>query len=281
MESLTATIMSLFQLDVVDIPNFQLVIVDNGSTDDTGWRASEMIKVAPFPVTLVLENRLGLSAARNRGIEVATGDLILFTDDDCLVTVDWAKTAANLFSDGLLKIIGGRVELYNKDDLPLAIKTSLVREELTSIDRLFGFLHGANMAFGRAVVDRLGTFDTRLGAGTYLRSAEDAEFVYRAIKNGIPVIYEPTLIVHHNHGRSGSKVWYRAVRDHAIGAGAMMMKYLMVGQTDLLRPIFWDFQSALRRWRRDPKEWRWVLAKRGLFEGAFRFIYSASWRSPR
>jgi len=273
--------LTLFQLDIADIPDFQLVIVDNGSTDETGKRVLEMTKAAPFPVIYVYEHRPGLSVARNRGIDVATGALILFTDDDCLVTVEWAKTAADLFSDDLLKVIGGRVAPYDKNDLPLAIKTCPVREELTSIDRLFGFLHGANMAFGRAVIDRLGKFDIRFGAGTYLQSCEDTEFVYRAVKAGIPVIYEPTLVIHHNHGRSGSKLWYRSVRGYSIGMGAMMMKYLMVGQTDLLKLIYWDFRSALHRWRGDSKEWRWALAKRGLFEGALRFVYSASWRCSK
>src|SRR5882757_8126120 len=60
-----------------------LVVVDNGSTDNTRKIIEDWAASAPLPVHLVCETRPGLAAARNAGVAAATGTLLAFTDDDC------------------------------------------------------------------------------------------------------------------------------------------------------------------------------------------------------
>ena len=279
--SLGRTLETIASLDLPGVSaEAELVIVDNGSTDETQAEIAAFRDHAPLPVIHVLEGRPGLAAARNAGIRRASHPVILFTDDDCLPAADWLLTAARLFSSNLLQVIGGRVELYNPDHLELSIKTSLVEDRLRGVGGLLGFVHGANLAFGRPVIDRIGWFDVRFGAGTRLQSAEDTEFVYRAFRAGLPVLYEPDLVVRHDHGRSGRRDWMRLTRGYCRGIGGMAMKHLMAGRTDLLRMVYWDFLSGYRSWRAAPGNWRLPLSKLSLVSGAVRFALSSSWRRP-
>jgi glycosyltransferase involved in cell wall biosynthesis len=276
--SLSRALRSMSALELDDVAGFELFVVDNGSTDGTRRVVNDFAATAHFHVNYVFEPRTGLSFARNRGLTAATGDLIMFTDDDCLVAPGWVTTAARVFAHDLLQIVAGRVELFDETQPSLVKKTSTRRETLASPGQLFGFVHGANFAFGRCVVERIGLFDVRFGAGTRLCSAEDTEFVYRALIHGVPVTYEPTLIIHHDHGRTGEREAYRQARGYAIGMGAMLAKDLSAGRTDLIKPIYWDFCSALRGWWADWKSWRWPLAKTALVAGVVRYLLQASWK---
>ena len=248
---------------------FEVIVVDNGSTDDTSAVALEFS--AGLPLRLVAEPRPGLSRARNAALAAARGQLLLMTDDDCLVAPDWVEKGMSLLKADPHRLVGGRVELHDSRDLPLAIKTDVDRQQLTHVGAVWGFLHGANMAFGRSVVDRIGGFDIRFGAGSALRSAEDTDFLYRAWRANIPVTYEPELLVHHDHGRRGQDVWLKEVAQHASGFGAMAMKHAMMGDRALFQALYWDMRSTLRRCREHPSEWRRIRAKLSALSGLREF----------
>ena len=268
--SLACTLASIERLEGKSLLKWEVVVVDNGSSDHTQAVLADFAR--RLPLRGVVETRRGLAASRNTALRSAKGRVILVTDDDCLVAADWLTTAMRLLRDDPLQMIGGRVELADPEDLPLAIKTSLTRECLTEIGGLWGFLHGANMAFGREVAQRAGLFDVRFGAGATLRSAEDIDFVYRAWQAGVPVTYEPDLLVHHRHGRRGLLTWYDQVGDHSFGFGAMAMKYALQGDFKPLRALYWDMNSTLRMWRKDRGEWRRIPAKLRAIPGSLGFL---------
>ena len=273
--SLERTLQEMAKLDLAGIAEFELVVVDNGSLDATRSVVEAFEADAPFPVRYVSELRPGLSAARNSGLAMANGALILFTDDDCLVPDNWAQVGVGLLELEPLQVIGGRVELHNPAHLQVSIRTSLVRET-ASPEQIFGFVLGANMAFGRAVVDKIGLFDVRLGAGTPLHAAEDTEFAYRALINGIPVRYEPSFTVRHDHGRTEQRDFYRLERGYSIGVGALVMRYLLDGRIELARPVYWEVRRTLRG--RRETGWRWPLLKLACLNGAVRFLLQSSWK---
>ena len=264
-DSLALTLRSLERMSVTPGREWEVVVIDDGSTDHTPAVLRD--HAARLPLRFVSQRRGGLARARNAALAAARGRLILVTDDDCRVSPDWMAVAVRELADHPMQLIGGRVELGDPSDLPLAIKTSTVRESLTSVAGLWGFIHGANMAFGRCVVDRVGPFDGRFGAGAGLRSAEDTEFAYRVLKAGIPIHYEPDLLVHHFHGRRGPGIWYRQVGDHAFGFGAMAAKYALRRDFGLARAVYWDMRSTLRA-----NDWRRVRAKLKGLAGAARFL---------
>lgn len=273
--SLERTLQTMVKLDLEGIAEFELVVVDNGSSDATSSIIESFKADAPFPVHYVSELRPGLSAARNSGLALASGALILFTDDDCLVPANWAQVGVGLLELEPLQVIGGRVDLHNPAHLQVSIRTGLAGKTASPVE-VFGFVIGANMGFGRAVVDKIGLFDVRLGAGTPLHAAEDTEFAYRALINGIPVRYDPSLVVRHDHGRTEQSDFYRIIRGYAVGGGAIMMRYLLTGRIDLARAIYWDLLAALRR--RDETGWRSPLLKLAFLNGAVRFLLQSSWR---
>jgi glycosyltransferase involved in cell wall biosynthesis len=278
--SLAQMLPYLAALDLAGIASFELVMVDNGSTDNTAAVIAAFANDAPFPVQCVVEPRAGLSRARNAGVRAASGEIILFTDDDCLVSPDWVRVAAAQFEGHPLQVVGGRVELFNKAHLELTILTSLERRTAANIDDAMRSVIGANMAFGRAVFDRLGLFDTRLGAGTPAKSGEDTELLYRAFSHGIPVTYEPSLCVLHNHGRVSQEEKYVLLQGYMLGFGGLLGKYILKGQRVAAQVLYWELSRGVRSYQAG----KITLSDLGLvftnLLGALRFIALDSWRTP-
>ena len=253
----------------------ELIVVDNGSTDATADAVASIAGGASIPVKYLVEIRKGVSFARNRGLAAAHGELILFTDDDCIVRKDWLTTAIRLFASNPQGVFGGRVDLHNPADLPITIKTSLRRDRVLSSHQVPGFLHGCNMVFSRAVLDRIGEFDTRFGPGSPLHAAEDTDLVYRGFLAGFAVTYEPDLVVRHNHGRSTWAAFRRLAAGYKRANGAMAMKYLLAGDTGLAKSVYWTMRSGVRNWRAGRVSRNEVAADLNYLWGATRYIASA------
>ena len=267
-------------LDLAGIASFELVVVDNGSTDNTAEVIAAFANDAPYPVESVVEPLVGLSRARNNGIRTAKGEIILLTDDDCLVSPDFVRVAAAQFAGNPLQVIGGRVELFNKAHLELTVMTSLERQSAANIEEAMCIVIGANMAFGRAVFDRIGGFDTRLGAGAPAKAGDDSEWLYRAYFHGFPVIYEPSLFVLHNHGRVSQQEKYDLLRIYALGTGGLLGKYILKGHRVAAKILYWELVRGVRGYRAG----KITLSDLGLvftnLWGALRFAVLLSWRAP-
>ena len=161
---LSALLASVRKLECRSGCPFEVVIVDNGSTDDTRSVVAAFEQDARLTVSYVYEGRPGEGNARNAGVRAAAGEIILFTDDDCIVPPDWVERTAATFADGdLRRVVGGRIELYDKNDAVVSVKTSLLRDVLDSGTRVLGFIQGCNLAIGRPVFDVVGLFDARFG----------------------------------------------------------------------------------------------------------------------
>lgn len=270
---------ALERLDLAGIPHFEVVVVDNGSSDDTHALAQEWASKAPFPLRVLQEKRAGVSRAKNKAIRSSSGDLILCTDDDCLPEEDWIQGFVRAFDGDFRQLIGGRVELYNKDDADITLKTSMAPDRLTSTGDLLGFVHGCNMGFGRCVVDAIGGFDVRLGPGTACFAAEDTDFVYRVFAAGLPVRYEPGPVVYHNHGRSRAQDHHGLVERYNFGFGALVMKHSLRGRTDLVRPLYWTIRGIVRDWRSGVYSSAMGRTVTRFVAGSMHFLVRQSWRS--
>ena len=278
--SLARTLASLGLLTLAEPDRFEVVVVDNGSADATPDVIRAFAGQAGFRVTCRIEPRPGLSRARNAGISAARGNVILFTDDDCIVQPDWLQAAVRAFDGNLLQVVGGRVDLFNPDHLDVSTRACAARERLESASQVFGFVIGANMTFGKPVIDLIGSFDQRLGAGTSAHAAEETDFVYRAFANGVPVICDPSLVVRHDHGRSGREAYFRLMRGYALGEGAMAVKHALQGRPDLCKPVFWHIVAMHTQWRAGRGSLRAVAVRAASLLGAARFLLLESWRRP-
>ncbi|RWP08205.1 MAG: glycosyltransferase [Mesorhizobium sp.] len=230
----------------------ELVVVDNGSTDRTAERLASIAELSDIPLTAVCEPRRGLAAARNAGLARARGRVLVFVDDDCQLHGDYLSDLQRHYGTGERVVRGGRVEIGDARDLPFTIKRSLVRERLTSDVHPGGFVLGCNMTMHRDAAARIGLFDERFGAGGPLRSAEDTDYLVRAVLLGIPVEYVPDMMIFHHHGRRDHKAIEKLHRDYCLGNGGLCLKHVRHAPW-LLRHFYWAVRSAFRELVKGPR----------------------------
>jgi glycosyltransferase involved in cell wall biosynthesis len=224
---------------------WELIIVDNGSTDDTAAVVQEFIRRNSIQAVYLFEPKAGKSAGLNTALKVAQGQILAFTDDDCYPAPDFLSQVWSAFDDPSVGYIGGRIMLHDPADYPMTINESMTPRTFPA--RSFvcaGCVQGANMAFRRRVLLDIGGFDPVFGPGALFPAAEDIEAISRASAMGWKGEYRPEAVVRHHHGRNAANAatlwkWY------AIGSGAFHMKILLRGHHFL-----WFARSLYQlRWR--------------------------------
>lgn len=106
--SLRAGLAELRKMDIAPDVFLEVIVVDNGSTDDSEEVVEDFGRSSPFPVRYVYQRKKGLGYARNAGIEFSVGEIVAFTDDDCFVDPEWLHGIVNEFAaDPDLHGIGG------------------------------------------------------------------------------------------------------------------------------------------------------------------------------
>lgn len=219
-ESLRDTLAALRALRA-DAINWEVIVVDNNSRDHTKAVVEETARAWPR-LHYAFEGTQGLSHARNRGIEVARGDVILFTDDDVLPEPEWLHTTLEGMHRYGADACGGYIApIWEKPPPPwlterfhgfLAVRIDRSDDYPITADTPPPF--GANMAFRRAVFDHVGLFDTSRGRkGVVLASGEDGEMFERVLSKGMKVMFLGSSRVHHKvEGFRTTKRYFRRWR---------------------------------------------------------------------
>src|SRR5215475_10990679 len=191
----TSLRLTLASLDAQQTPaglSWELVVVDNNSTDATRVVIEEFAGTARIPVRSLFVARQGLSHARNAGVASSCGAIVGFTDDDVHPAPDWVARIATAMRETGAHILGGRILPAWHESPPswlddrafhgvLSIMDHTTAGEVLNADRT-PCVWGANMAFRREVFEQARLFDTRLGIhGTLRYSGEDTELVGRAL----------------------------------------------------------------------------------------------------
>jgi glycosyltransferase involved in cell wall biosynthesis len=204
----------------------EIIVVDNGSTDATMTLASQWAETAALAVRVIYEPRQGLAIARNAGVRDASGDILVFTDDDCQVSPCYIRKLLDHYTKDQEPVIrGGRVERGDPRDLAFTIKTDPMPARLRYDVHPGGFILGCNMAMTREIIERIGTFDERFGAGSPFKAAEETDYFYRAYLAGIPVEYQPDMVVFHYHGRRDVGELRKLHHGYSVGNGALHAKH--------------------------------------------------------
>jgi len=246
---------------------WELVIVDNGSTDGTSDLLGSFAEEAPFRMVVVSEPKSGLGRARNAGIAKASGEILAFTDDDCYVSPDFLKQIVKVFQDERIRYMGGRVLLYDKTDTPQTIRTETQIRIIEPHSYVRpGELQGANMAVRRSLISEIGAFDPEFGAGSRFSSGEDVDFQARASASGAAGIYHPGPLVWHHHGRKPGKAYDKLMRGYDYGRGAYYAKFILNPHTRglFLKNWYWGICSKIRD--------RESVAILRELAGAFRYV---------
>lgn len=200
-------------LSLMEIPphlSWELIIIDNGSNDDTSAVISAEIKKNRLPVVLLSEPIPGKSRALNLGITKTNSELIIFTDDDVEPDPLWLKSyieASHKYPeiDGFAgKVIprwlGKSPEwLHTKGEFALPRGITNTRDfgnkmHILPDDIIPG---GVNTALRRCVLSKTGAFRVELGPGTLVPFAEDTEYMWRYKARGGKFLYVPKALLYH------------------------------------------------------------------------------------
>ena len=247
-ESLQMFLKSLENQEIPQGCDWEALIVDNNSTDDTKNVSQVFISRNSGRFRYLFEARQGKSIALNSAIPQAKGEVLVFTDDDCLPDSGWLCAIVNEFTtDPLLSILGGRVELYCKDDRPVTIRTYKDRILFSSPEQLFSLIPGCNMAIRRSVFDSVGDFDPLLGPGTKMGAvSEDTDLIYRVYKKGFKIAYSPDVLVYHNHGRRTDAQVQSLNHKYVVGRGAFYCKHILKADICVLKMAYWEVLALMK-----------------------------------
>lgn len=171
----------------------------------------------------------GKSRALNLALRVSKGEILCFTDDDCMAIPGWVQAIAEEFEvNDRLGAVFGQVlpKVLHSDAPPLATITTAKRRVFTRHRNPYDVGGGNNMSFRREAVARIGDFDELLGPGARFQAAEDNEYIYRAFKLGLQAVQCPKALVYHKQNRDRLAVAQR-LRDYRLGDAALIAKHLL------------------------------------------------------
>ena len=208
---------------------YELIVVYNGSKDNT--KEVVMSYQEFLPIIYVLEKNQDVSVARNAGIKVATGEIIAFTDDDCVVDENWVKNIIEVYKTTDSKIVGGRTLNGYQENLICRLWQRVYVLWFNSVcvlsinkinyyefpsERCFvKTLLTNNVSYAKEIFNAVEWFKPKASMN------EDAEFHYRLRSLGNRILYSPELSVSHYYRKSISSM-IRAL--YVSGKGLFLIK---------------------------------------------------------
>jgi glycosyltransferase involved in cell wall biosynthesis len=245
-KSLEATLARFFEQKFSGEYEYELIVIDNYSADETRAVIEACAARHPGLVRYVHEPRQGLNHARNAGVAASRGEVVVFTDDDVLVSENWLNEIHREFTnDPNLQLMGGRV-LLAREGLQQVSLQPLNERRVFAFPDDGGTAMGANMAFRRALFDRVGFFDVRLGPGRFFAGADEVELFYRALKAGYQLLYAPNVLVYHDHDRVRVEQACRLLYSYNKGCTAYLVKHALRGDRFAMRRIYWTLATMVR-----------------------------------
>jgi GT2 family glycosyltransferase len=201
-QSLGRLIQSLDALNRGDLTEMEVLVVDNGSTDDTAKLLQrELARAHGFELKVFNERQSGKASALNLGLASAKGEIFLILDDDVVADHDCLIRHAEAHKSTDFDAVQGKI-LPGRDHDGRPADLARIREyNIPHIDygdelRDIRGLTGTNMSFKRKVFADVGLFDARLGPGA-AGFSEDTEYSMRIRNAGFKIGYTPHAIVYH------------------------------------------------------------------------------------
>lgn len=224
--------------------DFEVIVVDNASSDDATKEMVERDFSDDRRVRYVRENKPGLSFARNRGIAEARGSIVAYTDDDVRVDRWWLDAiVSGFFQSNNVGCVTGlvptaeletAVEQYFDSRYTWGTRFDPVvydYEDKTDGTVIYPyspgiFGTGANFAFDLATIKAVGGFDESLGAGTPSGGGEDLDAFIKVLRSGKELVQEPAAIIWHVHRATVDEL-SKQLFNYGVGLSAFIFKYLI------------------------------------------------------
>lgn len=180
-----------------DFKDVEVIIVDNGSTDDTWEVVQRESRDLDYKFHYVFEPIPGLCQARNRGRAEAQGSVLAFIDDDAIVKPRWVERIRDHFLGRRSDCLGGKVSIELGGEMPFPLEDNMrwffMASALGESARELKYPQhptGCNMSFRTAVFDAIGGFDTNLKL-----YGDEKDFFRRVDEQGFSVFYDPSVEV--------------------------------------------------------------------------------------
>lgn len=239
-----------------DPPPREVIVVENRPAGSPTARVLRERFGDDARVRCVEQPRRGLSHARNRGLESAGGEIVVFTDDDVVVTPGWIGAILDDFArHPEAMCVTGPIAALALDGAAQRTFEQFTHFDKGADRRVYALAHppagdplfpyapgrfgsGANIALRADFARALGGFDVRLGAGTRARGGEDLDLFIRVLRSGAELVYEPDALVRHEHVGSERELRRHAF-DYGAGLAAMLTKQLLAGtrRRELVRRV--------------------------------------------
>jgi GT2 family glycosyltransferase len=209
----------------------------------------------------VWSDERGVARGRNLGLEQAAHELVLVTDDDCVVSPDWIATAVALHERHPGALLTGRVLPHGDPRAVPSTIVSTIPHDYTG-EHQCAVLYANNMVLERSPTLELGGFDP------HVPNAEDNDFCYRWLRAGRRLRYEPALVVWHREWRSRVEL-ERLYVDYGRGQAFLYAKHLRQGDLSIFRFVARELYGGVRGtlgsrlYRRPP----WQDSRPAIFRG--------------
>jgi O-antigen biosynthesis protein len=206
----------LASLQVLDYPDYEVILIDDGSTDDTSAIAAQ------FPgVRYIHQTNQGLSAARNVGAQLATGEIIAYTDSDCAADPHWLLYLAQAMEDQGVQAVGGpNISPPSDGWIAKCVAASPGGPSHVMLDdRCAEHVPGCNMAFRRDTLLTLGGFDVQ-----FRQAGDDVDICWRFLDAGMSIGYAPSALLWH-HRRNTVRAYWKQQAGYGRSEAMLQLKH--------------------------------------------------------
>ncbi|HEY3908933.1 MAG TPA: glycosyltransferase [Stellaceae bacterium] len=249
----------LASLEVLNYPDYEVIVVNDGSRD----RTLEIAEGFPY-CRIISQPNQGLSAARNVGAAAATGEIVAYTDSDCVADPDWLTyLVAKMEASGLAACGGPNFPPPEASLVPAAVAVAPGGPTHVLLsDEVAEHIAGCNMAFRRDILLGLGGFDP-----VYRAAGDDVDICWRFQDAGYTIGFSPAAMVWHFR-RNTVKAYCDQQRGYGKAEALVYSKhpfrFNLFGQAKWLGRIYGDLSTSLLLSRR-PVIYSGVFG-RGLFQ---------------
>jgi GT2 family glycosyltransferase len=219
----------------------RVIVVDQGRKPESEGLCGEL-RERGLDVDYVPSTRTGRSCGLNSGLERVTSRYVAITDDDCPVAPDWIAAMGHRLRRHPGSIVTGRA-VAGEGEVQLVTVTSEVESVQRRPSLKFDRMTGANLGMSLDVLRAVGPF----AEDPSMRTAEDVEFAYRALRRGVPIVYAPELVVEHLGWRDEQQR-DEQYRSYARSHGGVYGWYLRKGDLFFAARMTVHMSRASRRW---------------------------------
>lgn len=252
----------LESLSRIRYPDYEVILVDDGSTDGTAAIAARFVDVR----TIRQENK-GLSESRNVGLRAATGEIVAYTDSDCFVDSDWLTHLVHQLEATGADAVGGPNMSPNDGWLAACVGASPGQPtHVLESDQVAEHIPGCNMAYRRGPLEAINGFDPQ-----FLRAGDDVDVCWRLQQAGRWITFAPGAFVWH-HRRQTPRAYLRQQSGYGEAEALLRFKHpeKFNGRGG------WKWRGVLYGAALQGLQMRESLVYRGTFgTGLFQCLYAA------